>query len=285
MTANITVLDIESYFDSSFSLRRGKLTIPEYVSDARYHEHGLAIRWPDGRCEFIADVADAIRQLRLQFGTELERTTIACHNAAFDLYALNHRHGVRPGQFIDTMLLAYHVHGRRDRAEGEHASLEALAQRYGLEPKRNLDFMCGVRNPDGRQWLELTEYARHDAELTYQLALRLLPHVSRPKVELAIMQHTIRLFSERGIQVDRDAIEGLATEVRRQTEESLRAASIEASEVSKNDTFAQHFGAVLAKTGAKSHSSRARIVSSPPRRKGTLRCWPLSTMMIPPSPH
>ena len=32
-------LDLESYFDSTFSLKR--MTVPEYVHDPRFHVHGI----------------------------------------------------------------------------------------------------------------------------------------------------------------------------------------------------------------------------------------------------
>src|SRR5690242_9169822 len=106
---NTLVIDLETYYAAKYSLR--ELSIPEYVHDSRFHVHGVALSWPDGHTEFRTDVEAALGDLQATFGIELERTTVVCHHAAFDLYLLNHRYGIRPRHFIDTLLLAYHAHG------------------------------------------------------------------------------------------------------------------------------------------------------------------------------
>jgi DNA polymerase bacteriophage-type len=179
---NITVLDFETYYDHDFSLK--KLTIPQYVHDPRFHVHGVAIYWPEGHSEFRTDVTTALAELQARFGPDLVGTTIVCHHAHFDLYILNHKYGIKPRFFTDTLALAHHVNGRRDHGSGEGASLKALADHYDLEAKGDLGFMVGVRNPDARQLADLVAYARHDTELTAKLAEVLLPKVSRPEVEL-----------------------------------------------------------------------------------------------------
>ncbi|HSZ57572.1 MAG TPA: DNA polymerase [Tepidisphaeraceae bacterium] len=246
---NITGIDFETYFDSHFSLKR--LTIPQYVHDPRFWEHGIAIRWPDGRAEFRTDVAAALSELQAHFGRDLEKTTIVCHHAQFDLYILNHRHGIRPRYFIDTMLLAYHVHGRRERGEGESAELEALAKRYGLPEKGNLDFMCGIREPDPTQLADLTSYAKRDVEITAALAERLLPQITRPEIELPLLMHTVRLFTERGVAVDVESISSLEAEIRGQTQQFLLAAGATPEVVSKNKMFTALLESALARTGRK----------------------------------
>ncbi|MGD0088656.1 MAG: DNA polymerase [Planctomycetota bacterium] len=211
---NVLTLDFETYFDTKFSLKR--LTIPEYVHDPRFHVHGLAIRWPDGRTEFRVDVPEAIAELQRQFGPRLERVTVVFHNAYFDMYVLRHRYGLSVQHFVDTMLLSHHVNGRKGEG-GESAALADLAQRYGLDAKGNLSFMGGVRNPTPQQLVELADYAINDANITYQLAALLLPQITRPEVELPIMQHTVRLFVERSIAVDTAGIDGLATAAESET--------------------------------------------------------------------
>ena len=105
---NCTVVDLETYFDRQFSLKR--LSIPEYVHDPRFRVHGIAIRGPSGQAEFRTDMEAAVEELRTRFGNDLEKTTIVGHHLQFDLYVLNHLFGLRPRFFVDTMLLAYHVH-------------------------------------------------------------------------------------------------------------------------------------------------------------------------------
>jgi DNA polymerase I-like protein with 3'-5' exonuclease and polymerase domains len=183
---NILVLDFETYYDKVYSLQ--KQTTPEYVADPRFHVHGLAIQPPDSSAVFRTDVTEALEELKQQFGEQLEQTTVVCHNAQFDCYILNHKYGLRPRNIIDTLLLANHVHGP-SRISGQGLSLRALAERYGLGAKGNLDFMPGVRRANTQQLAELTRYAVQDVNLTAELASRLLPKITRPEVELPIAMH------------------------------------------------------------------------------------------------
>jgi DNA polymerase len=246
---NILILDFETYFDAAYSLR--KLSIPEYVHDPRFHVHGLAVGWPDGRREFRTDAKSALQELQAQFGRGLQRTTVVCHHAHFDLYVLCHRFGIRPRHFIDTLSLAHHVHGRRDGRRGEAADLAALAERYGLGAKGDLDFMCGVRNPDARQLARLSAYAKQDVELTARVAEYLLPEVTRPEVELPILMHTTRLFTERAITIDVNGIDAIEQQVQHRLTEQLSAAGVTPEIVSGNKLFQQHLEQALARTGRK----------------------------------
>ena len=232
---NCTVLDLETYYDRQYSLTR--LSIPEYVHDPRFRVHGIAIRWPNGEAEFRTDVDAALDELRRRSGDRLERTTIVGHHLQFDLYALNHCYGLRPAHFIDTMLLAYHVHGRPEKRYGQSASLAALAEHYGLPAKQDLDFMAGIRNPNVRQLAELSAYARHDVILTYQLAERLLPEITRPVVELPLLMHTVRLFTERSIHVDVAGIAPIEQQVRAESAKFFELAGVTPAEMSKNSQF------------------------------------------------
>ena len=221
---DITVLDIESYYDRNFTLE--KLTIPGYVHDPRFHIYGLAIRWPDGKCEFNQDVDEAVKELRTRFGQRLERTTIVCHHSQFDLYVLARCFDTHPRHFVDTMLLAYHVDGRLEKGEGKEASLKALAERYRLPPKGDLDFMSGVRHPNVEQLAKLSAYAKRDVELPAALVELFLPQVTRPEIELPLMMHTVRLFTERGIKVDVPRIDHLETEIRQESQDVLQKAGV-----------------------------------------------------------
>lgn len=260
-------LDLETYYDSKYSLSR--LTIAEYVHDPRFHVHGLAIRWPDGRTEFRADVPAALKELQTAFGTRLERVTTVFHNAYFDMYVLRHRFGITVGYFVDTMLLSHHVDGRKGEG-GESASLADVAKRYGLNAKGDLSFLRGIRNPTPRQLADLASYAVNDVNITYQL-LNLLPRwITRPEVEIPIMQHAVRLFVERSIVVDTAGIDRLASATEAETAKwfsdalaQLKASRVLSGEdadeqagvdrlknlVSKDRTFVELLKCALERTG------------------------------------
>lgn len=244
---NILVLDLESYFDNDYSLR--KLTIPEYVRDPRFHAHGIAIVRPDGRTEFAPDVPAALDALRSTYGAELEKTTVVCHNAYFDLYTLSYRFGLRPRYFVDTMLLSYHVHGRKERGTGQSASLGALAALHELEAKGDLEFMRGVRFPTVQQLAQLSDYAIKDAGITTTLAEQLLPLITRPEVELPILMHTVRSFTCGGVHVNVPGIVDIETTIRSETETTLQAATTSSEAISSNTEFNSLLANALARSG------------------------------------
>ena len=234
---NTTILDFETYYDSKSKYGLTTLTIPEYVHDPRFHVHGLATRRPDGRTEFRTDVRECLAELQEAFGSEFEQTIIVCHNAMFDLYILNHIYGLRSRFFTDTMLLSYHVHGRPSQGGGESASLSSLANKYGLRSKGDLSFMEGVRHPNAQQQADLADYAKNDVEITAKLVDLLLPKITRPEVELHILMHTVRLFTERSIQIDVNRIGLLEQTCCDQVSAHLESAGVTAKAVSGSKAF------------------------------------------------
>ena len=256
---NLLVLDFETYFDAAYSLR--KLTIPQYVHDPRFCVHGLAILHPDARVEFRADVREALGELQAAYGPELERVTVVCHHAHFDLYILNHKFGVRPKHFADTLCLARQVLGPHgveasadpddDQASSRGLSLAALARWFGLEAKGDTAQFSRVRELDFRQQADMMAYALKDVRITRALAEQLLAQVSRPEVELPLIQHTVRLFTERSIAVDHAALAQLRGEITGQTEEVVKASGLTPEQVSRDKEFAAQMTAALAASGRK----------------------------------
>jgi DNA polymerase bacteriophage-type len=242
----LLTLDFETYFSRDYSLK--KQTIPEYVTDPRFHVHGLAIQLPDTNAMFRTDVPEALEELKQQFGERLEQTTVVCHHAQFDCYILNHKYDLRPCHIIDTLLLASHVHGP-GKISGQALSLRALAERYGLDAKGELEFMLGVRRVNPSQLAELGRYARQDVHLTSQLAIRLLPKITRPEIELQIAQHTLRLFTERGIRIDVPGIGVLENEIREHVDSFLTQAAVTRASISNNKEFHTLLESALARVG------------------------------------
>lgn len=246
MPLNLLTLDLEGYYDNAFSL--SKLTVAEYVHDPRFHLHGIAVRHPDGRRVFECDVGAAVAQLQADYGQHLERVTVLVHNGFFDLYALAKRYGVIPRYTVDTVQLANALHGRK--GEGGHsAKLADLATLMGLPAKGDIGWMSGVRHLDGRQLIELAEYAKHDVDLTYQIAERLLPQVSHPDVELPIAAHTLRLHHERGLAVQVSGIAGLIDTIQADAQRWFAAAGISAEQAGSRTDFNEILGKALARTG------------------------------------
>ena len=216
----LLVLDFETYFDGPYSLK--KMTIPEYVHDARFRAHGIAIRWPDGRCDFRPDIAEALLELRAEFGDRLGAVTVMCHHAHFDGYILVKRYGLTPAYVTDTLAMARQVF------PGVGHKLADLAQRYGLQSKGDaLDELEGVREPSPGQLAKLAAYARHDAELCYSIAMRLLPRFSRPEIELKLIDHTVRMFTERALPFDLEGARKLLQKAKKELQAVLDTAGVD----------------------------------------------------------
>ncbi len=216
----LLVLDFETYFDRGFSLK--KLTVPAYVHDARFHVHGVAVRRPDGSCEFRIDVEAALAEIRAAYGDDLATVATVAHNLHFDGYILAKKYGLRPCYLVDTLALARHVFPRMEN------SLAALAERLGLQPKGDvLKELDGVRELSSVQAANLAAYAKRDAELCHDIAIRLLPLVSRPGVEIRLIDHTTRLFTEKGLPFDMVAARQLLEQADDELKSTLDAAGID----------------------------------------------------------
>lgn len=245
---NLLTLDFESYFDDNYSLR--KMTIAEYVHDPRFLLHGLAIRYPDEQCVFERDVQSTLMALRQKYGDNLERITVLVHNGFFDLYVLAKVYNLRPKFFVDTLQLSHALFGRKGEG-GQSGKLGDLAALLGLEAKGDISQFSGLRNLDGKQAIEMAIYAKHDVQLTYQIAERLLPQLSRPDVELQIMMHTIKLHHERGFTVDVTGIAGLIGEIEADAKQWFDKAGVTLEQASSRKDFNDLLGKALARTGRK----------------------------------
>jgi DNA polymerase len=250
----VLVLDFETFHDTGYTL--AELPIPQYVHDERFRVLGLAVRWPDGHCAFRRDVENVIAECTERFGEGWDAVAVAGHNWAFDGYILRTKYGVTPRHTVDTLSLARHVW------PGWGNSLEQLADRYGLLSKGDIAAkLKGVRDLSPEQDADLAAYAKHDAELTYELLLRLLPQITRSDVELRIIDHTLRLFIERSVHLDTLAAESLRDEATREVDRVLNDAGLDRS-AAGGDKFVELLAAELAKHG--------EVVTKKPGKKGPI---------------
>jgi len=240
----LLTLDFETYFDQSYSLRKTPI-IPEYVLDPRFHAHGVAIRRPDGSCEFATNVDAAIVELRREFGERLEAVTVLAHHAHFDMFILAKRYRLSPAYMTDSLAMARHVFPRADNR------LADLAKRFELQPKGDvLDQLDGVRELSPSQLAKLTAYAKHDAELCFDVACRLLARLSRPEIELRLIDHNVRLLTERALPFDLDGARQLVQDVSAELQAVLDAAGVDRRTAGGNE-LEKLLSAELAKSGRK----------------------------------
>ena len=233
------VLDFETFYDAKYSL--SKMNIPEYVQDARFHVHGLAVCHPDGRTEFRTDVKALLRELQARYGAELEVAEVAMHNAIFDAFILKHRYGMTVRRPFCTRFASHLVNSPQ-----QSASLHELAVRYGLDPKGHLEFMQGVRSPSPEQLRELAEYACRDVEITRSLYDRLAPILAQMPEEPAIIAHTVKMFVERPFAVDAATVDAALRELEAAVAGQLGTAGYTREHISGDSSFRKLMSAALA---------------------------------------
>lgn len=210
-----TVIDFETVYLSqrggSYSLR--DVTVPAYVSDPRFAVHGVAVKEPGqgarwisnhqvSRCSFAEAVESVISRA----------TSLVSHNAQFDDYITQHALGIKHSLPVYcTLFLANGTLGPRS-VSGLGNDLGSLAERLSLSSlKGELGFMNGLRVPSPEEKERLARYAMNDANLCAQIFERLLPLLSNRETELALISHTVRMFTspDRQAGVDLPRVESV----------------------------------------------------------------------------
>ncbi len=214
----IISLDAETFFCSKSGYTLKKLTTEEYLRNPRFKGHCWGSYDPQ---------TDGIWN---GWG-EWANTAILHHHAHFDGAILQWHERVRPAFYLDTLSMARLVMPR-----AKSHSLGALAAHFGLPEKTvPYDEFDGVENPGPLLMGKLRDGANHDAWLTYQIFLRLLPHV--PRDELRVIDSTIRLFTEPVLRLDVRRCAGFVVAERQKKAALLAAAETNADAMQSADKF------------------------------------------------
>ena len=75
--------------------------------------------------------------------------------------------------------------------------------------------------------------------------------ITRPEIEIPLMLHTMRLFTERGIRVDLGGLHALRDEINVEIDSLLIKANVTQKFINSNKKFAERLGAELARSGRK----------------------------------
>lgn len=256
LPSKVVVLDFETFFDDGYSMGGTSdkaLSTIEYVQDERYEEIGKAvieIRTPFAPIQpafWRGDDDTIIRHLQREYGPNFEKATVVAQNAAFDCLLLSRKYGIHPPHIIDLLGLARHEESR-DRND-----LGSLAERYNLPPKGNTADFKGLRlaSMTPEQYGAMAKYAMHDAWLEWHLFTYLMPRLSRPKVEAAIMQHTLELFLKPTLEVDQEFAVTLAGKMEAKIDEVVSVTGETRDAISGNKTFGVLLGKALDDAGDK----------------------------------
>lgn len=196
---DIYTLDFETYYETgkkdAYSLTNKALNMSEYIRDPRFRAHCLGIRKNAGKTRVVYGDANIRKALAL---IDWKVSGLLCHNTAFDGFILSHHYGVVPAYYYDTMCMARAAHGVY-----ESASLDHTCKIHGLAGKVKGGNLVNTANKVDLTKEELTqlgEYCIDDTRDTYDLFLKLLPHV--PESEMKLIDLTIRMFADPVLRLD-----------------------------------------------------------------------------------
>ena len=120
----VVCLDVESYFDTEYSL--SKLSTIEYINDSRFSFTGLGVLSTEGgAAKFIEpeQIEEAVRSI------DYDNTTILGQNCRFDTTIFQNKFGVVPKFLVDLKGLACHYDARMSHRLGD------MAKMFGLKHK------------------------------------------------------------------------------------------------------------------------------------------------------
>jgi len=186
------IVDIETWFDMKYSLRR--MTMIEYIMDERFKVE--MVGWKDRRTgKKGLLVGDQVTSENLAF---LNGSRIIAHNVYFDAAALSWRLGIRFAEYGDTLGMARGWWPRE-----KSYALDALARRH--LGKRKLATLDPYVQMSDR---EKAAYCLRDVDLCDELYSRLLSE-GFPDKELEIIDILARMFVEPTLEVDVEVLEAL----------------------------------------------------------------------------
>lgn len=221
---DIITLDAETFFDDAFTLK--KMTTEAYIRDPRFEVHGWAIRYPDGRRDWVRNPA--------ALDVDWAKVAILCHHAAFDGLILSHHYGIKPKLWLDTLSMARLMLGNHVRA-----SLESLAAHFGLAPKTvpyNLFKGLHWHELDAATQQLVAEGACHDVGLTWAIFQKLLPQF--PREELDVISLTVKMFTEPQLLGDIELLGRVWTAENRRKRDALAETGATVDDLQSSARFA-----------------------------------------------
>jgi len=236
---DILTIDFETYYAKDYGLR--KLTTEEYIRDPRFEVIGVAIK------KIGAELSSGNANAPVWFSGSKKQTakflaqfdwgnSIAlAHNAMFDMSILNWHFGIKPKKIADTLAMARAIHSIE-----VGGSLAALSEYYELGAKGT-----EIHAAIGKKRLDFTTeeleayggYCIQDAELTYKLFQVL--NKDFPNFELALIDLTIRMFSEPALVLDKEILAGHLKQIKQTKQALMDKVAHEKTKLTSNPQFAE----------------------------------------------
>ena len=228
----LITLDFETYYTTK-DLGFKTQTTEEYVRDPRFEVIGVAVKVNDEPTQWCSDSLDEIDLWLHQF--DWDNSMVIAHNAMFDMAILNWHFDIRPKAIGDTLSMARAINGIE-----VGNSLKKLALHYELGVKGEEVLQAiNLRRRDftEQQLAEYGAYCRNDVNLTYDLFLTLLPMFQ--KVELKLIDLTIRMFTEPVLRLDEPLLRQHLIEVKERKRGLLDECGANIEDLMSNQKFAE----------------------------------------------
>jgi len=234
---SLIVIDFETYYDKEYGLK--KLTTAEYVRDPRFEMIGVGMFIPELDAEFWLN-RPAFEAFLDEGGRDfLSESALVAHHAHFDGLILNHHFNVRPRTWFCTMLMSRPFFNTE-----VGGSLKKLAEALGLEAKGT-----EVVDAMGKHAWEFTpeeyaaygEYCKKDCRISFGVFQHVLglPFGAFPQKEAALIDLTIRMFTEPQLVLDISKAQEFQAFEEERKRDLLRSADATRAQVMSNDKFAE----------------------------------------------
>lgn len=201
----LVVVDVESYYDQEYSLR--KMTPVEYILDPRWETIGWAVK--DTEADLGDGAGKTVWMTHEQFQSYLSRlprnVAMISHNALFDMCVLAWRYDYVPALMIDTlgMARAWMGHKMRSLALASLASYMQLGQKGTTVHKvlgMGLDAIKAAGFYD-----EYAEYSKGDADLCWAIYRQIVSE-GFPVSEIAVMDSVLRCAVQPAFVLNRNLL-------------------------------------------------------------------------------
>ena len=229
---NLITLDFETYYTTK-DLGFKTQTTEEYVRDPRFEVVGVAVKVNNEPTQWCSDSLDEIDLWLHQF--DWDNSMVVAHNAMFDMAILNWHFDIRPKAIADTLSMARAINGIE---VGNSLKKLALHYELGVKGEEVLQAVNLRRRDFSEQQLaEYGAYCINDVDLTYDLFLTLLPMFQ--KVELKLIDLTIRMFTEPQLRLDESLLQQHLVEVKNRKKLLLDECGANIEDLMSNQKFAE----------------------------------------------
>lgn len=227
-------LDWETFYTSEYSL--SKMTTQQYVMSPYFEVILIAVKVNDEKTVWFSGTSKQVKKWLLQF--PWESSVAIAHNALFDGSILEWHFGIRPKQWLCTMMAARPLcapYTPNGRVGLKHVAEYLSLGQKGTEVLRAIGKQRRDFSPQ-----ELEQYAAYcvnDTNLCYQIAEKLAPQL--PVFERDLISATIEKYTRPKLLLDRNVLSGRLTKLREEKQNILvKAGLTDRSLLMSNPMFA-----------------------------------------------